>query len=125
MNVTAIWLRGMFVIKSMQPVFVTRRGRLEGPISGVPSNSPHTIVAVPGHAVGTMYVRGTERVNGLELCFHRITPNGLPPQYEYRWGHGDPNVRPLELNKEGRPIIGVFGRRGADLDAIGFVYGPK
>ena len=80
-------------------------------------------MAKPGYAVGGMNVDAGEFVRALEVVFMRIQPDGsLDPADRYTTWIGAPSGQPTKpLGGTGAPVIGIYGRRGAVLDAVGLV----
>lgn len=81
------------------------------------------VVARQGFALGALHVSSDEFVDGLVLEFHRLTPDGdLDPADSYRSDPiGKVSDEPRRLASQGRPVVGLYGRGGAVLDAVGLV----
>ncbi len=77
----------------------------------------------PGYAVGGLNVKGGLRVDGLEFVFMRIKEDGLDKSDSYTspWLGGQGGGEPATFGGEGSPVVGLAGRGGSDLDAIGLV----
>lgn len=112
-------------VRQLRPIFLTRQGRVEGPVWGHSDGDSLRICAEPGYAVAGADLRADDLVRGIHPTFHELMPNGLKPRHPYAWGWSASERRPVELFNEGRPIIGLFGRVGDGLDAIGLIFGPK
>jgi len=84
---------------------------------------PSIVMAKPDYAVGGMNVEGQDSVTALEIIFMRIKPDGsLDPADSYTTWIGTPSGQPTKpLGGTGAPVIGIYGRRGAILDAVGLV----
>jgi hypothetical protein len=74
-----------------------------------------------------MTVKGGNRIDGLSVTFMRtfmrIKANGtLDPRDSYAsaW-FGGTGGKEVTLGGTGKPVIGLTGRRGLDLDALGVV----
>ncbi len=118
---------GKVVIKSLRPIFFTRRGYVEGPVFGKGGGYRKALVARPGYVVAGMDVYSAgQRVNAVTLRFHRLRPDGLDLEGSYSDGWGSNEVRKRTgLYEEGRPVIGIHGRCGDDIDALGVIFGPE
>jgi len=75
-----------------------------------------------GYAVGALAVDGEDLVNALQIKFMRINADGtLDPSDSYtspvigNWT----GKAPVVLGGTGAPVIGIHGRRGVVLDAVG------
>ena len=83
-------------------------------------------IAREGFAVGAVNVDAKRFVNALQLVFMRVKSDGrLDPtdSYTTEW-IGLPTGRPTQtLGGSGAPIIGIYGRHGAILNALGLVRG--
>jgi len=82
------------------------------------------VTARDGYAVGAMNVDAKRFVNALQIVFMRLKPDGkLDPsdQYTSPW-IGFPTGGPTKtLGGSGAAVIGLFGRNGAVLEAIGLI----
>ena len=84
-----------------------------------------------GYAVaGLTAYHNKARIQGLQIVFMKIdTRTGrLDPNptdtYRSKWFGTRGRGKPVELGGDGRLVIGVFGRSGADADSIGLVQMP-
>ena len=112
---------GHNVIGGVIPLFLTTTGFVEGKNCGGGGGPWHKIAARPGYAVGALFGRGGDRLDGFKLVFMRITPTGLDPKdkYDSSWIGGS-----TQIGGTGAFIIGVFGRCGSEMDAMGLVLKP-
>ncbi len=108
-----IW-NGKGVLDSVEPIF--------GP--GGQQTSLPTAVAREGYAVGGLNIDADEYVVAVQAVFFRLRPNGrLDPgdRYTSQW-LGTPSGRPPRtVGLKGDKVLGIHGRRGAIIDAIGLV----
>jgi hypothetical protein len=89
------------------------------------------IMARPGYAVGGINVYHTNndgRIQGLQVIFMKMLPaearldHSSGNTYRSLWFGTIPHKdKPKELGGDGRPVVGVYGFRGADADCIGLV----
>jgi hypothetical protein len=88
---------------------------------------PDTAMARPGYAVGALKVDAGTLVNAVQIVFMKAQPDGrLDPKDSYTsdW-LGRPSGRePKVVGGKGQAVVGVHGRRGAVIDAIGLVLAP-
>ena len=77
-----------------------------------------------GYAVGAIVAKTGGNVDGFKVVFMRVGKQMLDPNdsYESEWlggrGGGDETL----LSGEGNPIVGVYGRCGGWVDAIGLIF---
>ncbi len=82
------------------------------------------LVAKPGYAIGALTVDAEDLVHALLITFMRIKPDGsLDPSDSYMSpAIGNPaGHTPVVLGGTGAPVVGIHGRRGIVLDAVGLV----
>jgi hypothetical protein len=108
------------IIKSIEPIY---SAGMKSKTYGKPSLQVLEVRAKPGYAVGGIKVRSGKRIDGMRVIFFRQSGDRLLPddRYESRWlgGYGGPNSG--EILSQEKPVIGVHGRAGDDLDAIGLI----
>jgi hypothetical protein len=108
---------GQNVIGSIDPLY-------ESDVKSLPPEPPANVVAArEGYAVGGLLVDAGQYVNAVKLVFYQIQGDRLDPakSYESDW-LGTPTGRePTRLGGTGDQVIGVCGRRGLVVDAIGLV----
>jgi len=76
------------------------------------------------YAIGALKVTGGDLVTSVQVVYMRIKPDGrLDPSDCYEDDVvGDPAGKtPVVIGGTGAPVIGIHGRRGAVLDAVGLV----
>lgn len=124
---TATFYGGHLTVKSLQPIFLSGRGRDLGAVHGIPNGPPLVVEAKKGYAVGALVAETGHRVDGFRLVFMRIGASGLQPMdsYESEWMGGKGGGGERTIGGDGKWVIGVHGRQGADLDAIGFLLFPS
>lgn len=82
------------------------------------------VMAKPGYAVGGLLLDTPEFVNAYAVIFMRVTGDGkLDPADSYTsdWIGPKSDKAPQPLNGQGKAVIGVHGRAGAILNAVGLV----
>ncbi|QGQ26152.1 hypothetical protein F1728_27255 [Gimesia benthica] len=84
-----------------------------------------TVMAKEGYAVGGMKIDAPKYVSAVQVVFYRLTDDGqLDPNDSYTsdW-LGTPSGKEVPvIEGAGKQVIGIHGRRGAVLDALGLVF---
>lgn len=116
------------IVRGVQALFDGPEGRAKGPVRGTADGKGREIRAEAGYAVGGLFVKYGHRVDGLAVLFLRIRPDGgLDPKdgYVSPWIAGVDGALETRTGGTGARIVGLTGRRGADLDAIGLVAADR
>ncbi len=118
-------------IRSLRPIFLTTTGVTPGTDRGKMEKVTNKVIARPGYAVGGINVYHTNndgRIQGLQVIFMKMVPaegrldHSSSSTYRSLWFGTIPHKdKPKELGGDGRPVVGVYGFRGADCDCIGLV----
>jgi hypothetical protein len=114
---------GHFIVKSLTPLFRTEEGVVAGPRSGRGGAWTKEDVAPPGYVVGGLLLKTGAKVDGYAIVWFRDLGDRLDPE-DVRigpWRGGTDGGPEGILGGEGHRIVGVHGRRGHDLDALGLV----
>lgn len=88
------------------------------------AKSDDLLLARPGYAVGGLRVDAKRFVNALQIIFMRLEPDGrLDPadRYTSPWIGFPTGRKPKTIGATGDTVIGVHGRHGAILNAVGLV----
>ena len=84
-----------------------------------------TVMAKEGYAVGGMKIDAPKYVSAVQVVFYRLKDDGqLDPNDSYTsdW-LGTPSGKEVPVTEgAGKQVIGIHGRRGAVLDALGLVF---
>lgn len=84
-----------------------------------------SVVAKEGYAVGGLKIDAPKYVSAIQIIFYRLKADGqLDPQDSYtsEWlGKPSGKAAPT-VDGAGKKVIGIYGRRGAVLDALGLVF---
>ncbi len=104
----------------------SRIGRLE-PLYEDEPDLPNftTIRAKPGYAVGGLLIDAPEFVSAYAVVFYAMNTDGtLDPedQYTSEWVGIRSKEPEKSLRGDGRRVIGIHGRAGAILNAVGLIY---
>jgi hypothetical protein len=116
-------------VRSIQAVYETPDGEYHSGIThGSPGREWAEDIAPAGYAVGQIEVVSGELLDGLCMKFMHIGPNSLEDDgidnfNTYRGKQMNQNTAVL-LGNKGRPIIGLRGRAGDGIDAIGVINAP-
>lgn len=113
---------GHLTVKSVRPIYMTRRGEALGEWHGVPHGKIHRVKAEQGYVVTAIVAKHGHRIDGIRLLYLRVRGGRLNPDDEYRskWIGGLGGGGETLYATYGDPIVSIFGRQGHDLDAIGF-----
>jgi hypothetical protein len=122
-QVTTAPLGGNSTIKSLRPIYRTPGGVVHGNMHGHPVGGQIEVVARKGYAVGGFFAKSGHRVDGFKLVFMRIAADGLDSSdaYQSAWIGGQGGGAVVEFTAKGKPVVGIFGRQGVDLDSVGLV----
>lgn len=114
---------GQRILKSMQPIYQTDAGRVESKVYGQPAVESLLVEAKEGYAVAGLAVKWGTRLDGFRVIFMRKNGDVLDPndRYESRWVGGRGGGPEKPIGGDGKLVIGVHGRCGLDLDAIGLI----
>ena len=114
---------GHLTIKAVQPIFRGRFGETTGEWCGVPRGKVHRAAAESGYAVSGIVAKYGNRVDGMRLIYMRVQDGRLNPDDTYRsdWIGGRRGSPEVLCAADGHPVIGIYGTKGADLDALGFI----
>lgn len=87
---------------------------------------PREVVARPGYAIGAMTLVGDTRLRGFKATMMglRGSPPVLDPSdaYEEPWRGQPGGPGEVSLQSGTEPILGIHGRCGADIDALGLIW---
>jgi len=117
---------GHLTVKSVRPIFQSRDGEFTGKWNGLPHGKVQRVVAKPQYVVAGIVGKSGHRVDGMRLIFMRVQGGRLNPDDTYRsdWIGGQGGGPQKLCAANGDPVVGIYGRRGHDLDAIGFIQAP-
>ena len=116
-------IAGHRVLRTLQAVYLSPQGMLDGEPHGDLGSDYAMLLAKPGFAVGALKVRSGLVVDGLALVYMRIRGDKLDPSDTYTsdWVGGQGGNAPTLVSGKGRPAVGIFGGIGAELDRIGLM----
>lgn len=111
------------IVGGVQPVYQSGTTVKRGRSYGSSQRDLLEIVAKPGYAVGGMKYRAGDRIDSVKLIFMKIISTGLDTNdtYESDWFGGSGPPEEYRIDGAGRPIVGIHGGAGNDLDGFGLV----
>jgi len=114
---------GHLTVKSVRPIFRTSDGESIGKWHRIPHGTVRRVKAKEGYVVAGIIAKSGHRVDGVRVIFMRVNNARLNPDDTYRskWIGGDGGGAKIQYAGTGDPIVGIYGRKGHDLDAIGLV----
>jgi len=112
-------------LRSLRPYFLTSKGIVAGRDRGKLEKVTDKVVARPGYAVGGLIT--SEGKRGMQVIFMKIDPvsgrlaTDSGSIYKSVWIGDKGREKPKQIGGDGRLVIGVYGKTGADCDDIGLV----
>lgn len=117
--------QGWTVIESFTPLYLRAAGKARGTLRGTPKpgNAATVLEARPGFAVAGMEVRGGSCIDAFRITFMRYENGALDPgeRYTTKWIGGDKGEITKVLRTDTRPIVGVYGKAGGEINELGLL----
>ncbi len=116
------------IVRGIRPLFDGPEGRAQGSLHGTADGKGVEVRANAGYAVAGLYVKTSRRVDGLAVLFLRMRNGRLDPTdgYVSPWVAGVGGSPQVLVGGRCAPrVVGLTGRSGADLDAIGLVESER
>ncbi|HWB61364.1 MAG TPA: hypothetical protein VG733_17915 [Chthoniobacteraceae bacterium] len=116
-------------LHSVQPLFLTAQGEIQGDLHGGTGHDPVTLHAKPGYAIGAIWINDEQFLWALKVTYMKIDPlnHSLDPADSYDSEilgdivkHPEHNPK-KKLGGDGAPVIGIFGASGDEMNALGVV----
>jgi hypothetical protein len=126
MEVTYAPFFSHYIIKSVQPIYQRPDGtRYSGPVCGTPTGVSDRVTAKSGYAIGGAAIRAGMGIDGLQLTFMEIGPDGLNPSKSYlsKWLGINAGSSARTYVNDGRPIIGIVGMSAKNASSPAFCMG--
>lgn len=118
-------------IRSLRPYYMTRDGIVPGMDRGRMEKVTQKIIARPGYAVagfiGSSGETGASGKNGMQIIFMKINAEAgrfdTDPSSTYKstWYGDKGRDKPVQIGGDGRFVVGVYGKVGADCDDLGLI----
>lgn len=120
---TSTFYGGHLIIKSLRPVYRTPQGEQLGKWHGVPHGKTRRLHANEGYVIAGVVTKSGHRVDGIRVIYMKVKHGRLNPDDTYRskWIGGKGGGAETQLAGDGDAIIGLYGRKGTDLDSLGFI----
>jgi hypothetical protein len=126
---TGDWF-GTPIISALQPIYETRTGKVRGPAVGKKVDElPLVAEAKPGYVVSELLVSAPgDHVHGVKLVFRKLDVfhQSLLPNdsYESDWLGVELKNKSTRVGDTARPAIGLSGRAGEWVGALGLLHAP-
>jgi hypothetical protein len=118
-------------VRSLRPTYLTRDGITPGKDRGKMEQVTDKVQARAGYAVGGLVTyQNPQRIQGIQVVFMKIDSRtgrlDVSPtnSYKSKWFGSKGKGSPKTLGGDGRFVVGVYGKTGADADTIGLVQMP-
>lgn len=114
---------GHLTIKAFRPIYRTPNAEVVGKWHGVPDRKSSRIQAKKGYVFAGLVTKSGHRIDGVRVIFMKVKNGRLNPDDTYRskWIGGQGGGPETQLASDGDAIVGIYGRKGADLDSLGFI----
>jgi hypothetical protein len=99
----------------------------EGRFNGGKLSAEQEILAKPGYALGGALIKHAGVLSQIKFVFMRVSGGRLRPadRYESEWIGRRQDGTIQEIVSDGPPLVGLFGRDGRMMDALGFFTTEK
>jgi len=118
----------MLVVCGVRPIYMTAKGKVRGKLygSGSGTSTPITIEGRDGFAVAGIEVKGGDRMDQLRVVFMKysytefnLLADGM---YKSEWFGGKGGRKERRFIPGQKPVVGIFGGSGSELDRLGLLY---
>lgn len=111
------------IVGAVQGIYQVGSTVKRGKAFGAAQRDMTEVIAKPGYAVGGLKHRSGDRIDSMKLVFMKITNTGLDPNdsYESDWFGGSGPPEEYSIDGGGKPIVGIHGGSGKDLEGFGLV----
>jgi hypothetical protein len=111
------------IIKSVRPIYQRPDGsRYDGPVCGTPTGIGERVEAKEGYAIGAAAIQAGMGIDGMQMTFMEIGPDGLNLHKSYlsKWLGLNGGANATTYVNDGRPIIGIAGMRSSNPSGPAF-----
>ncbi len=114
---------GGYKVRSAQPIYRSGTSHYVGRAYGEVVPPVKTFIARPGYAVGGLVTHTGLTVDGFGMVYMRVDGDRLDPDDSYKspWIGDEKGGGPGEVFSKGGLVVGLQGRSGNELFAIGLV----
>jgi WD40 repeat protein len=121
-NITKVDFGQGFFIKSIQPIYLILKQKHQSTVHGEPEGPITRVEAKDGYAIGGIVA--SQNPHDLKIIFMRIRGQSLDPKdsYESPWLCGRGREPTTLLGGDGKPIVGIHGKKGANVNALGLLF---
>jgi hypothetical protein len=111
------------VVRSIQPIYSGSAPDDDAKTYGQVRGEVTTVEAKQAYAVGGVIAKGGILLDGFKVIFMRVGPTSLDTtdSYESEWIGGRGGGPEQTLGGDGKRVVGIYGRSGLLLDALGLI----
>jgi S1-C subfamily serine protease len=108
------------LVRSVRPIYRVGERESKGKQFGTVLDSPRTLKAKAGYAVGGITAKARNVCDGFSLTFMKVVNGKLDPadSYESEWVGWNGPVPAVKAASDGTPVVGLTGRAN-DKDLVG------
>jgi S1-C subfamily serine protease len=113
------------LVLSVRPIYRAGEKETFGRQFGTVLDSPTTVKAKPGYAVGGIAAKARNVCDGFSITFMKVTGGKLDPtdRYESEWVGWNGGVAAVRVESDGTPVVGFVGRANdRDVTGIGVLF---
>ncbi len=113
------------LVRSVRPIYRVGERESKGKQFGTVLDSPRTLKAKAGYAVGGITAKARNVCDGFSLTFMKVANGKLDPtdSYESEWVGWNGPVAAVKATSDGTPVVGLTGRVGdKDITGLGVVF---
>jgi hypothetical protein len=109
------------IVNAARAIYRGPAGEVTGKQLGHPAGAVARVVARPGYGVVSIEITtGAKHISGIVVHFMRIDGNVAVPTDAYDSSYG-PKAGPGRKIGDKRPVVGIFGESGANVDKLGLM----
>jgi hypothetical protein len=110
-------------VRSLQPIYRIGTKYYGGRIYGEMIGPVTTVVARPGYAVGGLVTHTGLTLDGFGIVFMKVDEDRLDPNDTYKspWIGDKQGGGPGDVMSTGQLVVGLQGRSGSEVNAVGLI----